>query len=68
MPAPHDLDPPSFTEEERLAKRRYQAYHAFEQMPSPYLSQRQFGIETVWDDRGIDEGDAGDVGDTGGEY
>jgi hypothetical protein len=30
MPAPHDLDPPSMTEEERLETRRYQAYHAFE--------------------------------------
>jgi len=30
MPAPHDLDPGAMTEAERLAKRRYQAHHAFE--------------------------------------
>jgi hypothetical protein len=35
MPAPHDLDPPAMTDEERRAKRRYQAGHAFEQMPGP---------------------------------
>lgn len=33
MPAPHDLDPDWLTEEQRLAKRRYQAYFAFEMMP-----------------------------------
>ena len=33
MPAAHDLDPPSMTEQERLEKRRYQAAHAFEMMP-----------------------------------
>jgi hypothetical protein len=30
MPAPHDLDPPSMTEEERLAKRRQEAAIAWE--------------------------------------
>jgi hypothetical protein len=30
MPADHDLDPPSMTEEERLSKRRYEAWFAFE--------------------------------------
>jgi hypothetical protein len=34
MPAVHDLDPPSMTEEERLAKRRYQAWFAFETHPA----------------------------------
>lgn len=34
MPAPHDMDPPAMTEGERLAKRRYQAFHVFEQMPA----------------------------------
>jgi hypothetical protein len=33
MPAKHDLDPPAMTETERLDKRRYQAYHAFEMNP-----------------------------------
>lgn len=33
MPAPHDLDPDAMTEEERLAKRRYQAGFAFETNP-----------------------------------
>jgi hypothetical protein len=47
MPAPHDLDPPSMTEEERLAKRRYQAYHAFESeyppVPRSRVEQFQYG-------------------------
>lgn len=30
MPAEHDLDPDAMTEKERLAKRRYEAYFAFE--------------------------------------
>jgi len=34
MPAPHDLDPDAMTEEERLAKRRYDAYFAFETDPN----------------------------------
>ena len=29
-PAPHDLDPPAMTEEERLAKRRQDALIGFE--------------------------------------
>lgn len=33
MPAPHDLDPGAMTEDERLAKRRYHAYFAFETDP-----------------------------------
>lgn len=33
MPAEHDLDPPAMTEHERLAKRRYHAFFAFETMP-----------------------------------
>jgi hypothetical protein len=33
MPAEHDLDPAAMTEEERRAKRRYQAGFAFETMP-----------------------------------
>lgn len=37
MPAPHDLDPPAMTEEERLAKRRFEAYFVFEMMPDPDL-------------------------------
>lgn len=77
MPAPHDLDPPSMTEGERQEKRRYDASFAF-RMLHPMISRSQFGgqnpssplraFEIEWDDRGIDEGDAGDVGDTGGEY
>jgi len=35
MPAEHDLDPPSMTEEQRLEKRRYEAYFAFETQPRP---------------------------------
>lgn len=35
MPADHDLDPPAMTEEERLAKRRYHAYFAFEMQRCP---------------------------------
>jgi hypothetical protein len=35
MPAEHDLDPPSMNEEERLARRRYQAWFAFETDPAP---------------------------------
>lgn len=33
MPAEHDLDPDAMTERERLAKRRYEAYFAFETQP-----------------------------------
>lgn len=33
MPAPHDLDPDAMTEEERRAKRRFEAGFAFETMP-----------------------------------
>jgi hypothetical protein len=33
LPAPHDLDPDWLSEEDRLAKRRYDAYFAFETMP-----------------------------------
>lgn len=33
MPAPHDLDPDWLSEDQRLAKRRYDAYFAFETMP-----------------------------------
>lgn len=42
MPAEHDLDPGAMTDEERLAKRRYQAWFAFEMLleddetPSPH--------------------------------
>lgn len=35
MPAPHDLDPDAMTENERLAKRRFEAGFAFETMPEP---------------------------------
>jgi hypothetical protein len=35
MPAPHDLDPDAMTEDERLAKRRFEAYFVFETMPEP---------------------------------
>lgn len=31
----HDLDPDAMTDEERRAKRRYDAYFVFETMPSP---------------------------------
>jgi len=34
MPAPHDLDPDAMTEDERQAKRRYDAYFAFETDPA----------------------------------
>jgi hypothetical protein len=34
MPAHHDLDPDAMTEEERLAKRRYQSGFVFETMPA----------------------------------
>jgi len=39
VPAPHDLDPDSLTEEERRAKRRYDAYFAFETDPA-YIQNR----------------------------
>lgn len=35
MPAPHDMDPDAMTEDERLAKRRFEAYFVFEMMPAP---------------------------------
>lgn len=33
MPQPHEMDPPAMTEGERLDKRRFEAYFAFETMP-----------------------------------
>ena len=42
MPAPHDLDPPSRTDEERLEAKRYDSYFAFEQ-GHPVISRSQFG-------------------------
>lgn len=33
----HDLDPDVMTDTERRAKRRYDAYFAFETMPDPLL-------------------------------
>jgi len=33
MPAPHDLDPLAMTDDERRAKRRFEAFFAFETMP-----------------------------------
>jgi hypothetical protein len=42
MPAAHDLDPDIMSEDQRLEKRRFDAYHAFEQMP-PAISRAQFG-------------------------
>ena len=40
MPAPHDLDPDSLTEEERLGNKRYDAYLAFEQDYAPVKRSR----------------------------
>ena len=37
MPAEHDLLPDAMTDEERRAKRRYDAYFAFETMPARYI-------------------------------
>lgn len=39
MPADHDLDPDAMTESERLAKRRYEAYFAFETSPVGHVSK-----------------------------
>lgn len=41
MPAPHDLDPGVMTEDERLEKKRYDSYHAFE-VDAPMVSRAQF--------------------------
>lgn len=51
MPAAHDLDPPSMTEEERLAKRRYEAHFAFEMNHPPVsratlVDPRAFPLES----------------------
>jgi hypothetical protein len=43
MPVEQDLDPDAMTEKERLAKRRYQAYFAFETMPSSRLAHFDVG-------------------------
>ena len=43
MPAEHDLDPDAMTEDERLAKRRYQAGFAFETMPKSLLERFNTG-------------------------
>lgn len=40
MPVEQDLDPPAMTEGERLAKRRYQAYFAFETGHDPVPRSR----------------------------
>lgn len=50
MPAEHDLDPPAMTEEERRAKRRYQAAFVFEMLPSQRVLQRdQFEERHEWE-------------------
>lgn len=41
MPAQHDLDPDAMTEKERLAKRRYEAYFAFETMVLEELDENK---------------------------
>lgn len=44
MATEREYDPPAMTEEERLAKRRFEAYFAFEtQYPGRVISREQFG-------------------------
>jgi hypothetical protein len=35
MPATHDFDPDAMTDDERIAKRRFEAAFAFESQPQP---------------------------------
>lgn len=39
MPTKHDLDPDAMTEAERLAKRRFEAYFAFETNPESFNTE-----------------------------
>ena len=40
MPAPNDADPPAMTDDERIAKRRFEAYFVFEMMTDDEFRRR----------------------------
>ena len=44
MPAKHDFEPGAMTETERLDKRRYQAYFAFEMSPEPLIRDSNLNL------------------------
>lgn len=50
MATEREYDPPAMTEEERLEKRRFEAYFAFETMPQSEFHRRVLSGAQFWND------------------